>query len=99
MAETSNIDSAKINQSVSRMQSEVATIQAGVQKFSDAVLGLDRQWTSDAKEAFMQVFHNDMEAMNEMVAQLDEYCTTLQQMAQSFDASESDILSKINSIR
>ncbi len=99
MAETSNINSQKITAAVARMQTESASIAAGVQKFSDAIMSLDKQWTSDAKAAFMQAYQKDYEAMSEMIEQLNENCDLLRNMADTFDATESNILSKVSSLR
>ncbi len=99
MADTSNVNSQKITAAVGRMQTEASNIAAGVQKFSDAVTALDRQWTSEAKAAFMQAYQTDREAMDEMIEQLNENCDLLRNMADTFDAAESDILSKVSSLR
>ncbi len=98
-ADTSNIDSQKITAAVSRMQTEVSNIATGVQKFSDAIMALDKQWTSEAKTPFMESYQRDHEAMEEMVGQLEENCSLLQEMAQNFDSSESNILSRVRSLR
>ncbi len=99
MADTSNVNSEKITAAVGRMQTEAANIQNAVQKFSDAVSGLDRQWTSDAKAAFMQAYQTDREAMDEMVEQLNENCDLLRSMADKFNSTEGDILGKVSSLR
>ncbi len=99
MADTTNVNSAKINASIGRMQTEATKIAAEAQKFSDAVMALDRQWTSEAKAAFMQAYQTDREAMNEMIEQLNENCELLRSMAETFDATESNILSKVTSLR
>ncbi len=99
MAETSNVNSQKITAAVSRMQTEASSIATGVQKFSDAVMNLDKQWTSEAKAAFMQAYQTDYEAMQEMIEQLNENCELLRGMADTFDATESDILGKVSGLR
>ncbi len=99
MAETSNVNSQKITAAVGRMQTEASNIAAGVQKFSEAVTNLDKQWTSEAKSAFMQAYQKDKDAMEEMITQLNENCDLLSNMAQAFDTAESDILSKVSSLR
>ncbi len=99
MSDVSNINSQKITSAVGRMETEISNITDGVYKFSDAIEALEKQWTSDAKAAFMQAYQQDREAMNEMLLQLSENCNLLREMAQTFDSSESNILGRISSLK
>ncbi len=99
MGELSNVDSEKIMSSTSRMETEVGNVQSGILAFKEAIAKLDSTWTSENKTIFMQSFEKDSEAMVEMIEQMSEICESLKSMAKSYDTSESDITSRMSSLR
>ncbi len=99
MGEISNVDSSKISACAGKMESEVANVQNGVTMFSEAITKLEGTWVGESKIAFMQSFAKDSDAMTEMVEQMREICEQLKQMASSYDASESNIKGRVQSLR
>ncbi len=98
MANTSNIDSDKIISTAASMEKEISVVHSCAQKFSDAMLTLDKQWISESKTVLMQSFNSDLEAMNELAEQMSEFCDLLRNMANSYDSSEKDIADKIKAL-
>ncbi len=99
MGELSNVNSANITASAGKMEAEISNVQSGITMFRDAISKLNNTWTGESKNVFMQSFETDSEAMNEMVAQMSEVCESLKHMAQTYDESESNISSRLQSLR
>jgi uncharacterized protein YukE len=99
MSDLTNIDSEKILSTVSQLDGIVDRMNGCVVKFSDAIGNLDKGWISEVKGPFMQNYQTDLEAMQEMLAQLREVGTALREAAADFDKTENEMLSGANVLR
>jgi uncharacterized protein YukE len=99
MPDISNIDTEKIRSAVGQLEGITGRITGCVSKFGDAVINLDKGWVSEVKGAFMQNVEKDMEAMQEMLFQLQEVSEGLTHAASDFDKTESEIKSGVNALR
>ena len=99
MSDLSNIDSEKILSAVGQLDGVVDRMNGCVGKFADAIENLDKGWVSEVKAGFMATYQKDWEAMQEMLAQLREICTTLREAASDFDKSENERMSGVNALR
>ncbi len=99
MADLTNIDTGVIGSAVNQLDGIVASITGTTVKVKDAVAGLDKGWVSPVKAEFMSRFARDTEAMAEMLDQLREVSEQLKETARDFDATESDLLSRVSALR
>ena len=99
MPDMSNIDSEKILSDVGQLDGIVDRMNGCVGKFTDAIVNLDKGWVSEVKAGFMATYQKDQEAMQEMLSQLREVCTTLREAASDFDKTENERLSGVNALR
>ncbi len=98
MANMCNIDSDKIKSTSASMEKEIANVRTCAQKFTDAIMALDKQWVSESKALVMDSYQTDLEALHEVADQMAEFCQLLTGMANSYDQSESDIADKIKNL-
>lgn len=98
MPDMSNVDSDKILSAVSRLNGITDAISVCTGKITDSVETLNKGWVSTVKTEFMTRYQKDWEAMQEMLAQYREISTQLQETAQEFDKTESELLSRISTL-
>ncbi len=99
MADLSNVDPEKILSAAGRMEGQVSTLSSAVQRFTDAINTLDKQWTSEAKATMLASYESDREALNEMLGQMTEFCELLRQSAQQYEQSESSVADRIKTLK
>ncbi len=98
MGTMSNIDSDKIISTASTMEKEISVVKSCGQKFSDAILSLDKQWISESKSLIMDSYNTDLDAFNELTSQMLEFCELLKEMARTYEQSELDVADKIKAL-
>ena len=99
MPDISNIDAEKILSSTGQLEAVTERMNGCVMKFADTIENLDKGWVSEVKAGFMDNYHGDLAAMQEMVAQLWEISSGLREAASDFDKTENDIYGKVNALR
>lgn len=99
MPDISNIDSEKILQAVSQLNSVIGRMNGCVNSFSGAIDALDKGWVSEVKAAFMSSYRADLDALHEMIAQLQEINENLSDSAREFDKMEGEITAGVRSLR
>jgi len=99
MSETSNNDSEKLLSAASQLEGITSRMNGCVTRFSGAIETLDKGWVSDVKAGFMATYQHDMNALQEMLAQLNEITAGLRDAASDFDKTESDILGSFSALR
>ena len=99
MPDISNIDTEKILSAVGQLDGVVDRMNGCAGKFAETIENLDKGWVSDVKAGFMATYHNDREAMQEMLAQLREVNTILREAVSDFDKTENETLSGVNTLR
>jgi len=99
MADTSNNDSEKLLAAANQLDGILGTMNGCVTRFSGAIDALDKGWVSDIKAGFMSTYHNDLSALQEMMAQLNEITAGLRDAAAEFEKTESDILGSFSALR
>lgn len=98
MAGMSNVDSDKILSTVGQLEGITDRLNGCVTKFSDAIAALDKGWVSEVKGPFMDNYQTDLEAMQEMVSQLQEVNAIMREAAADFDKTESEIAGNVRAL-
>jgi len=91
MADMTNVDAAKLRQSASRIANLAGELSGNVTKINEIFTALSKSWQSEAATKFMQNWHTDEEALKEMLEQYNEVSNLLNELAQDFEASESEV--------
>jgi WXG100 family type VII secretion target len=94
----SNVDSEKIKQTVSQLDSTTDAMTAQMRKIVEAVAALDKGWTSTVKAEFMTRYQKDETAMAEMVEQYSEISRGLKDIATDLEQTERDIESSVKAL-
>lgn len=98
MADMTNVDSEKILSTVNQLAGIESSILGQMQKIVEAINVLDSGWISSAKDEFLTRYHNDEDAMREMLDQFREISEQLKETAADLDKTESEILSNVSAL-
>ena len=91
MADMTNVDAGKLRQAASRIGNLASELNSNVSKINEVLNNLNKSWQSEAATKFMQNWHTDEEALKEMVDQYTEVQDIMNELAQDFDSSESEV--------
>ena len=91
MADMTNVDAVKLRQTAQKVGNLAGDLNNNVSKINDALNNLQKGWSSDVATRFMQNWQADQEALHEMVDQYREVQDILAELAQDFEASESEV--------
>ena len=90
MADMTNVDAGRLRQTAQKIGSLAGDLSGNVAKINEALNNLAKSWQSEAATQFMQNWRTDEEALKEMVDQYNEVQEIMLELAQDFEASESE---------
>ncbi|MCR4903473.1 MAG: WXG100 family type VII secretion target [Butyrivibrio sp.] len=99
MADMTNVDADKLRQTAQKIGSLAGELSGNVAKINDALNSLSKSWQSEVATQFMQNWHTDEEALQEMVDQYNEIEELMQELAQDFDSSENDVSGMVGKLK
>ncbi len=100
MADTTNVNADKLKQSGQKIGLYCRDISTAVTKINEALNNLAKGWKSDAATTFMQNWHTDQDALQEMIDQYGEIADMMIELATEFENSENEtgsMVAKLNS--
>ncbi|WP_026658679.1 WXG100 family type VII secretion target [Butyrivibrio sp. AC2005] len=99
MADMTNVDAQRLRQTANRISNLAGDLSSNVGKINDALGNLSKGWQSDVATRFLQNWQADQEALNEMLDQYLEVGDIMNEMANDYEASESEVQGLIGKLK
>ncbi len=91
MADMTNVDADRLRQAANRVGDLAGELSTNVGKINDALDNLSKGWQSEVATKFLQNWQADREALNEMLDQYLEVGDIMNELANDYEASESEV--------
>ena len=91
MADMTNVDADRLRQSANRVCDLAGELSNNVRKINDALNNLSKGWQSEVATKFLQNWQADQEALDEMLDQYLEVGDIMNELANDYEASESEV--------
>jgi WXG100 family type VII secretion target len=91
MADMTNVDADRLRQAANRVGDLAGELSTNVRKINDALDNLSKGWQSEVATKFLQSWQADREALDEMLDQYLEVGDIMNELANDYEASESEV--------
>ncbi|MCR4850640.1 MAG: WXG100 family type VII secretion target [Lachnospiraceae bacterium] len=99
MADMTNVDPGKLRQAAQKISSLASDLSGQVSKINDTLDNLSKGWQSETATQFMKNWATDREALLEMVEQYNEVGELMNELAQDFESSDSEVNSMVGKLK